>query len=55
MTETIATKPVRAGERIQTFWCEDCREWHKASVLGGVILNEDDDSEGRSDDNDSDN
>jgi hypothetical protein len=27
----------RAGERVQQFWCDDCKEWHRASVLGGPI------------------
>lgn len=28
---------VRPGERIQTFWCEGCKDWHTGSVLGGPI------------------
>lgn len=27
----------RPGERVQKFWCEGCRQWHQASVLGGVV------------------
>lgn len=27
----------RPGERVQTFWCDGCREWHRASVLGGAV------------------
>jgi hypothetical protein len=27
----------RPGERVQTFWCEGCRDWHTGSVLGGPI------------------
>lgn len=27
----------RPGERIQTFWCEGCKDWHTGSVLGGPI------------------
>lgn len=30
------TKP-RPGERIQEFWCDDCKEWHRGSVLGGPV------------------
>ena len=30
----------RPGEKIQEFWCEDCREWHRASVLGGAVTEE---------------
>lgn len=26
---------MRAGERVQTFWCEECQEWHTDSLLGG--------------------
>lgn len=26
---------MRAGERIQTWWCEGCGEYHTGSVLGG--------------------
>lgn len=27
----------RPGERVQRFWCDGCRKWHQASVLGGVV------------------
>lgn len=27
----------RPGERVQTFWCDLCEEWHTGSVLGGPI------------------
>lgn len=27
----------RAGERIQTWYCSDCRCEHTASVIGGLI------------------
>lgn len=27
----------RPGERVQRFWCEGCRTWHEASVLGGTV------------------
>jgi hypothetical protein len=27
----------RAGERIQTWFCEGCQDWHTGSVLGGPI------------------
>jgi hypothetical protein len=28
---------VRPGEKVQTWWCEDCQEEHTGSVLGGPI------------------
>ena len=28
---------VRPGERIQEFWCPECKEWHQGSVLGGPV------------------
>lgn len=28
---------VRAGERVQRFWCAGCESWHEGSVLGGVV------------------
>lgn len=31
---------VRAGERVQRFWCEGCGEWHEGSVLGGARAHE---------------
>lgn len=27
---------MRAGERPITWWCDDCQEYHTATVLGGV-------------------
>lgn len=27
----------RPGERIQEFWCDECQEMHRGSVLGGPI------------------
>lgn len=27
----------RPGERVQTWWCEGCEEWHTGSVLGGAV------------------
>jgi hypothetical protein len=27
----------RPGEKIQEFWCPECKEWHKGSVLGGPV------------------
>lgn len=27
----------RPGERVQKFWCDGCRKYHEASVLGGAI------------------
>lgn len=33
---TEMAKP-RAGEEIQTWFCEGCEEWHTGSVLGGPI------------------
>lgn len=27
----------RPGERIQTWFCDGCRDWHTGSVLGGPI------------------
>lgn len=35
------TKP-RPGERIQVWWCDECQEWHRGSVLGGPIGGEHD-------------
>lgn len=37
-TETESTTP-RPGERVQTWWCEECQEWHRGTVLGGLIGN----------------
>jgi hypothetical protein len=34
LTETREPRP---GERIQTWFCEDCQTEHKGSVLGGPI------------------
>lgn len=28
----------RHGERIQTWYCSDCRSEHTASVVGGVVV-----------------
>jgi hypothetical protein len=30
-------RKLRAGEEIQTWWCQGCEEWHTGSVLGGPI------------------
>lgn len=27
----------RPGEKIQKFWCPECREWHEGSVLGSPL------------------
>lgn len=27
----------RPGEKIQEFWCDECQEMHRGSVLGGSI------------------
>jgi hypothetical protein len=27
----------RPGEKVQKFWCPECREFHGGSVLGGPI------------------
>lgn len=27
----------RPGERVQEFWCDGCRVWHEASVMGGMV------------------
>lgn len=27
----------RPGERVQKFWCDGCKSWHEASVLGGAV------------------
>lgn len=32
----------RPGEKIQEFWCDECQEWHRGSVLGGPIGGEHD-------------
>lgn len=33
----IEMQEPRPGERIQTWFCEDCQEEHTGSVLGGLI------------------
>lgn len=32
----------RPGERIQEWWCDECQEMHRGSVLGGPIGGEHD-------------
>lgn len=32
--QPLTEMTARPGERVQRFWCNGCRMWHKASVLG---------------------
>lgn len=41
LLNTQQPKP-RPGEKIQEFWCDECLEWHRGSVLGGPIGGEHD-------------
>lgn len=38
MTPDERDELLRPGERVQTWWCADCRCEHTASVIGGLVV-----------------
>lgn len=32
------TTTIRAGEKVQIWWCSDCQCEHEASVIGGMVV-----------------